>query len=149
MGHRRSKGIEPVYLPAKVSSRAIHTVVQVGVLVIHPALGNRALELSRVEDGHETVRRVESTSNRLLLEHDILFNQCVAPTLCPDRMAPLALATHRNGKVFIPDNVWLIFRYELVKVATEEDGAREFFHGKDEPQAQHARLGRNVEVGRE
>lgn len=134
MGHRSPKGIESVDLAAKISPRPVHAIVEMGVLFVNSALLNRALEFSGVEDWHETMSWVESTSNRLLLEHNVLLDQCIAPALCPYRTAPLALTPQRNGKVFVPDYVWVIFRYELVNMTTEKDGARGVFPSVDKKQ---------------
>jgi hypothetical protein len=133
MNHRSPKGINSVDLPTKISPHTIHAVVEMGVLVIDSALRDRALEFSRIKNRHETMSWVESTSNRLLLEHNVLFDHCITPSLRPHRTTPLALAAQRKGKVFIPDDIWVILRYELVDVATEEDGARDIFSSEYEP----------------
>ncbi|ESU16166.1 hypothetical protein FGSG_13609 [Fusarium graminearum PH-1] len=133
MDHRSSKGVNSADLPTKISPHAIHPVVKMGVLVIDSALRNRALEFSRVKNWHETMSWVESTSNRLLPERDVLSDQCITPSMRPNRTTPLALAAQRKGKLFIPDNVGVIFGHELVDVATEKDSVRGFFSSEDDP----------------
>jgi hypothetical protein len=131
--HRSPKGVDSVDLPTKISPHTIHTVVEMGVLVIDSALRDRALEFSRIKNRHETMSWVESTSNRLLLKHNVLFDYCITPPLRADRTTPLAFAAQREGKVIIPDDVWVIFGHELVDVTAEEDGARHFLSSEDEP----------------
>lgn len=146
MCHRRSQGTDAVHFATEIPPGAIHAVVQVRVQVVHPRLGHGVAELGRVEDGHEALRRVEATPDGLLLEHDVLLDERVAPALRSHRVAPLALEPQRDGEVLVAHNAGLVLRHELIDVPAEEDIAGKVLCREDESQAEHSRLGGHVKL---